>query len=73
MEVNADHWGIEFIKPLSIERKHALLDELREFSAAYPGKSAKGIRNAWVRLGASGWPAATDLRTTISSWIKALE
>jgi hypothetical protein len=73
MEVNPDQWGKEFIKPLSRAKKRALRDELREFSAAFSGKRPKGIRNAWVRLGANGWPDATDLRTTINSWIEALE
>jgi hypothetical protein len=73
MGVSPDQWGREFIKPLSGAKKRVLRDELHGFLAAYPGKSAKGVCNAWVRLGAAGWPRATDLRSTINSWIKALE
>jgi hypothetical protein len=66
-------WGNEFIKRLSSAQRSALRDELLDFSAAHPGKSAKGVRNAWVRLGATGWPHAIDLRKTITSWVKALK
>jgi hypothetical protein len=71
--VDPHEWGNEFIKRLSSAQRSALRDELREFLAAYPGKSAKGVRNAWVRLGATGWSRAIDLRKTINSWVKALE
>jgi hypothetical protein len=55
MEVNPDQWGKEFIKPLSIAKKRALRDELREFSAAYPGKSAKAyVTHGFVLAPTSG-------------------
>ena len=73
IRVDPREWGNEFIKRLSSAQRSALRGELLEFSAAYPGKSAKGVRSSWVRLGATGWPRAIDLRKTINSWVKALE
>jgi hypothetical protein len=73
MGIEADQWGKEFIKPLSTGQRRVLRAELLEFMAAYPGTSAKGIRNAWVRLGAAGWPRSANLREMMDSWIKALE
>ena len=73
MGIEADQWGKEFIKPLSTGERRALRVELLELATAYPGKSGKGLRNAWIRLGAAGWPRSANLRETMDSWIKALE
>ena len=72
MRMDPDQWGKEFIRPLSIAQRRVLRAELLEFSLTYPGKSAKGARNAWIRLGAAGWPRGTDLRKTINLWIDEL-
>ena len=73
MGLEPDHWGKEFIKTLSKGQRRVLKVELLELVAAYPGKSEKGIRSAWARLGAAGWPHSADLRQVIHSWVKALE
>jgi hypothetical protein len=73
MGVDPDQWGKTFMKALSTGERHALRVELLKFLAAYPGASTKGIRHAWVRLGAEGWPRSANLRQTIESWIKTLE
>jgi hypothetical protein len=71
--VAPEQWGKQFIKRLSIGQRRVLRVELLEFLGTYPGASAKGIRNAWVGLGADGWPRSANLRETMALWIKALE
>jgi hypothetical protein len=53
--------------------RKALRVELLELAAAFPRKSGKAPRNAWIRLGASGWQGTVDLRQTIDSWVEELE
>jgi hypothetical protein len=72
MGIEPDQWGREFIKSLSVDQKSALRAELLELAAAYPGKSGKGLRNAWARLGAQCWPRSANLREMIDLWVKAL-
>jgi hypothetical protein len=73
MGIEPEQWGREFIKSLSAEQRRVLEVELLELVATYPGKSGKGLRNAWIRLGAGYWPRAANLRQTIESWVKELE
>jgi CdiI immunity protein len=73
MGIEPDQWGREFIKSLSVDQKRALRAELLELAAAYPGKSGKGLRNAWARLGAQCWPRSANLRDTIQMWAEAIE
>jgi hypothetical protein len=72
MGIEADQWGKEFIKSLSVVQRNVLRVELVELAAAYPGKSRKGLRSAWIRLGAAGWPRSADLQLIIESWLRAL-
>lgn len=72
MGVDPDEWGKKFIQSLSVSQRNVLKGELVELVAAYPGKSTKGIRNAWTRLGAQSWPRSASLRLAIESWLKAL-
>jgi hypothetical protein len=71
--VDPDQWGKTFMRALSTAQRRALKVELQKFLAAYPGASTQGMRNAWVRLGAAGWPRSANLRRTIESWIETLE
>jgi hypothetical protein len=71
--VDPDQWGNEFIKTLSAVQRRVLRVELVDLLAEYSGTSAKGITNAWVRLGAEGWPSSANLREAMVTWIKALE
>src|SRR5882757_7936726 len=70
MGVEPDQWGKEFMRSLSTAQRHSLRLELIELLAAYPGKTGKGLCNAWIRLGAAVWPRGVDLRQTIDSWIE---
>jgi hypothetical protein len=72
MGIEPEDWGKEFIKSLSMEQTRVLRVELQELQTAYPGKSGKGLRNAWIRLGAAVWPRSANLRQAIESWLKAL-
>jgi hypothetical protein len=73
MGIEPDQWGREFIKSLSAEQRRVLRVELQELEATYPGKGGKGLRNAWIRLGAQCWPRSANLRGIIEVWVKALE
>jgi hypothetical protein len=73
MGIEPEEWGKEFIKSLSAEERRVLRVELQELQAAYPGKNGKGLRNAWIRLGAESWPRSANLREMIGVWVKALE
>ena len=73
MGMEPEEWGKEFIKSLSVDQRRTLKVEWLELKAAYPGKSGKGLRNVWIRLGAQGWPRSANLRDTIQLWIEALE
>jgi hypothetical protein len=72
MGKDAGQWGLEHIKSLSAQRRRILKAELQQFLKAYPGKSTKGARNAWVRLGAQSWPRSADLRAVIEFWVNSL-
>lgn len=73
MGVEPGEWGKTLMKSLSAEQRRVLRVELLELKAAYLGKSDKGLRNAWIRLGAAGWSSSTDLRQTIDVWIEELK
>jgi hypothetical protein len=73
MGMDPDHWGIEFLKSLTPNERRVLRVELQQLLGTFPGKSTKGLRNAWVRLGAESWPRNVNLRSAIDSWVKALE
>jgi hypothetical protein len=73
MGIEPEDWGKEFIKSLSVGQRRTLKVELLQLAAAYPGKSGKGLRNAWARLGAQCWPRSENLRDTIQLWVEALE
>ena len=73
MGIAPEEWGREFIKSLTADQRRAFKVELLDLIAAYPGKSGKGLRNAWMRLGAQRWPRSANLRDTIQLWIGLLE
>jgi hypothetical protein len=70
--IEPEDWGKEFIKSLSMGQRRALKVELLDLAAAYPGKSGKGLRNAWIRLGAQCWPRSADLGRMIVAWVEML-
>jgi len=73
MGIEPEDWGREFIKSLSAGQRRALKVELLELAAAYPGKSGKGLRNAWIRFGAQWCPRSAKLREMIELWVGMLE
>ncbi len=44
-----------YLNTLQPERKKILISEIRQLLVDYPGKSNKGLKNAWLRLGAQWW------------------
>lgn len=62
----------EYTVTLTPARRLKLKGELEQLVSDYPGKESKGLRNAWFRLGAQGWPQRKDLRVEIEKWIRAL-
>ncbi len=56
------------ISLLSCEQHQVLKKELTVFLANYPGKSDRGITNAWAKMGAQSWtggPTAREMLNTI--------
>src|SRR5258708_11449716 len=72
MGMEPEEWGREFIRALSADQRRTLLTELLDLKAAYPGKSGKGLRNAWIRLGAQWCPRAAKVREIIELLVEAL-
>jgi len=73
MGMEPEEWGKEFIKPLTADHRRTLRVELLELAATYPGKNGKGLRNAWIRLGAQWCPRPAKVREMMEVWVKALE
>jgi len=73
MWIESEEWGKEFIKSRSAEQRQVLKAKLRNLTATYPGMNGRGLRHAWIRLGAACWPRSANLRKTIELWAKALE
>jgi hypothetical protein len=73
MGIEPEEWGREFIKSLSADQRRTLKVELLDLGAAYPGKSGKGLRNAWIRLGAAWCPRAAKVQDMIEVWVGMLE
>ena len=61
-----------YVSGLSTTRRTALRTELEELLDEYSGKKGKGLRNAWLRLGAQWWDREADLRATLREWIDEL-
>lgn len=57
---------------LSRQERQLLIEELTRFLAEHPGKSDKGITNAWTKLGAQGWPRKPPTRAVLSRILSAL-
>ena len=60
-------------RSLSSKRRLALRSELLALLAEHPGKSERGLLNAWHRLGAEHWRRGSSLRTELASWVTELE
>ncbi len=52
---NADEGVETYLGSLSPERKESLVKELGQLLRDFPGKENKGLKNAWLRLGAQWW------------------
>lgn len=44
-----------YLEQLTSQRKYNLSSELDSLLAEFPGKDSKGLKNAWLRLGAQWW------------------
>jgi hypothetical protein len=44
-----------YLKALTENEFNALSTEIAEFLKEHPGKDHKGLKNAWLRLGAQWW------------------
>src|SRR5277367_3837049 len=56
---------------LSLKDRQLLIDELRRFLAEHPGKSNKGITNAWTKMGAQWWPRNPPTREVLNRILSA--
>ena len=57
---------------LSHKDRQLLIDELKRFLAKHPGKSNKGITNAWRKMGAQWWPRNPPTREVLSEILNTL-
>jgi hypothetical protein len=55
------------ISMLSSKERQLLKEELVGFLAKHPGKSSKGIRNAWGKMGAQSWPRDPPIREVLNN------
>jgi hypothetical protein len=61
-----------YIERLTPSQRTTLKRKLEALLQENPGKDQKGLRNAWLRLGARWSPRRKDLRAFIEGWISAL-
>jgi hypothetical protein len=45
----------KYLKALTAKQKKELLIDIEALLKEYPGKDHKGLKNAWLRLGAQWW------------------
>jgi len=45
----------EYLSSLDENRKKTLSNDISRLLKEYPGKNNKGLKNAWLRLGAQWW------------------
>jgi hypothetical protein len=55
LSINVETAAARHISTLSREQRQLLKEVLTRFLANYPGKSNKGITNAWAKMGAHSW------------------
>jgi hypothetical protein len=72
MNCAPDEMAHGFFRSLSSKEKASLRKELIELLNENPGKKQKGLRNAWLRLGAQCWDRKLNLRLSIENWIAKL-
>ena len=61
-----------YFSSLSLERKHELRRELREFVEAHRDKSQSAWLASWLRAGAQGWQGSLDIRETLADFVGML-
>lgn len=44
-----------YLNSLSVSELNALAVEIDQFQKEHPGKDRKGLKNAWIKLGAQWW------------------
>lgn len=69
LNCDPDEIALGFFRLLSIEEKVSLKKGFLELLDENPGKKQKGLRKAWLRLGAQWWDRKLDLRKSIEDWI----
>lgn len=61
--------GAEYLRSLRESEQHEVLLALEKFIAEHPGQSEKGLRNAWLKLGAEAWPSRGSTRAILQSFL----
>ena len=59
--------AVRHISTLTGEQRQLLKEALRMFLASYPGKSNKGISNAWAKMGAQSWPRDLTVKEMLNA------
>lgn len=64
--VDAQTAAARHVEGLSGKDRQLLIDELTRFLENHPGRSNKGITNAWIKMGAQWWPQGPPTREVLS-------
>jgi contact-dependent growth inhibition (CDI) system CdiI-like immunity protein len=70
---NADEGAKEYFRSLTSVRRQVLATELEDFLKAWAGREGRGLRNAWIRLGAEWSARGSELRTHMQGWVRDLK
>ena len=73
MGLSIDDAVIEFLNSLSRLELVSLRKDLQNLIDENPGEKQKGLRKAWLRLGAQWWDNRKDLRASITHWINEIK
>jgi hypothetical protein len=68
-----DEFALAYFRSLSVQRRRALGSELGALLKHWPGRNGRGLRNAWVRLGANWVERGPALRSRLSKWAEELQ
>ena len=72
MPPGVDDFATEYFRSLTPERRRALGTEVEALLKEWPGQDGRGLRNAWIRLGADWVESASVLRSRLIEWARAL-
>ena len=66
LDINVETAAARHISTLNPEQRQLLKEELTRFLANHPGKSNKGITNAWAKMGAHSWTGDLTAREMLN-------